>query len=252
MGLLARLGRAEPAPPWGLSAALAYVVGAFAAVVLGTTLASALLGDRPTTFIVGWSLAMILMALAVMTTHGRRPAESAALRLSAPSRVPLPIVLLMSIGVAISIDLLSLIVAGEGWPAPALLRYYDTSVSPFRLLDVGLVAWALAALFLAIFQPLGEELIFRGMALPALRAELGPWPGYIITALIFAIFHLIAYAPSGAGGNAALTWVSIGVPFLNGLYLNGVRAYTGSTRAAVVAHAGLGLFVLLRALVIAG
>jgi hypothetical protein len=47
-------------------------------------------------------------------------------------------------------------------------------------------------------------------------------------------------------------WVSIGTPFLSGLYLTGIRAYTGSTRAVLIAHAGLGLFLVMRTLLYGG
>lgn len=244
MGLINRLGREEPAPPWGLVSAIGYIIGAFACVVLGTSLASALLSD--TTFIVGWSIGMVAIALLVTVTRNRTPQDGEALRIGAAhSRFPLPIILLLSIGVAVAIDLLTLAVTGGGVPAPELLRLVDTS-------DRSFAAWGLAALFLVILQPAGEELVFRGIAFPALRTGLGTWPGYLMTAVFYAVFHLLAYAPAGGGGNPALVWVSISVPFLNGLYLTGVRAYTGSTRAAVIAHAGLGLFLVLRTLLYGG
>lgn len=251
MGLMTRLSREEPAPTWGLAAAVGYVIGAFAAVVVGTTLTSSIFGDQPTTFIIGWSVAMILVALVITVTRNRTPQDGEALRIG-ETRAPLPIVLLLSLGVAILFDLISLIVVDTPWPVPELLHYFNTNVSPMRVLDVGVMAWILAVLFMVVFQPIGEELVFRGVVFPSLRANLGVWSGFFITAVFHAVFHLVSYAPSGGGGNFALTWYSLILPFLNGLYITGVRAYTGSTRAAIAAHAGIGLFLVLRALFFAG
>lgn len=244
MGLINRLGREEPAPPWGLVSAIGYIIGAFACIVLGTSLASSLLADS--TLIVGWSIGMVAIAMLVTITRNRTPQDGEALRLGAShTRIPLIIILLLSIGVAIAIDLLSLALTNGEFPTPELLRLVNTS-------DRSFVAWGLAALFMVILQPAGEELVFRGIAFPALRTGLGIWPGYLMTAVFYAVFHLLAYAPQGGGGNSALVWVSIGTPFLSGLYLTGIRAYTGSTRAALIAHAGLGLFLIMRTLLYGG
>lgn len=251
MGLLQRLSREEPAPPWGLVTALGTAVGAFAAIILGTSLASAVLGDQPSTFVVGWSIAMAGMALFITVTRNRTPQDGAALR-TGSTRSPLPLVLLFSVGVAITFDLIGLIVTGVALPVAQLLRYFNITASPIQALDVGLTGWLLALLFLAVFQPVGEGLVFRGVLFPALRTALGAWGGLLFTAVFHAVFHLLAYAPAGGGASFALTWYSLLLPFLNGLYLAGVRAYTGSTRAAIIAHAGLGAFAVLRALFFAG
>ena len=42
------------------------------------------------------------------------------------------------------------------------------------------------------------------------------------------------------------------LPLLAALVITGVRAYTGSTRAAFMVHAGIGLFAVLKVLVLAG
>src|SRR5688572_18890553 len=101
MGLIKRLGREEPAPPWGLVSAIGYIIGAFACVILGTALASAFLGNAPATFIIGYSVGMVAIALLVTVTRNRTPQDGQALRTDAAStRFPMPIILLLSIGVA--------------------------------------------------------------------------------------------------------------------------------------------------------
>lgn len=59
-----------------------------------------------------------------------------------------------------------------------------------------LASLALAALVLA---PIGEEWFFRGLLFRRLRGEAGPWPAYLGSALLFAVFHgnihgLVIYA----------------------------------------------------------
>jgi membrane protease YdiL (CAAX protease family) len=104
---------------------------------------------------------------------------------------------------------------------------------------------------MGLLQPIGEELVFRGMLFPRLKHALGSWSGYLFTSVIYAVFHLIAYAPAG-GGSPALFWYTLAVPFLDSLFITLVRANTRSTRAAMVAHAGIGIFSVLRAYIIAG
>jgi hypothetical protein len=72
----------------------------------------------------------------------------------------------------------------------------------------------------------------------------------VFTSVFYAVFHLLAYAPPG-GSSGALLWYTLILPFLESLFITVVRANTRSTRAAIAAHAGLGLFALLRAFVIA-
>ena len=44
-------------------------------------------------------------------------------------------------------------------------------------------------LFLTIFGPVFEELVFRGFLFPLLARSLGPWPAIILAATPFALIH---------------------------------------------------------------
>jgi membrane protease YdiL (CAAX protease family) len=46
---------------------------------------------------------------------------------------------------------------------------------------------------LALSPAVCEEALFRGLAQPSLRSRLGAWPAIVITALLFAGFHLSLY-----------------------------------------------------------
>jgi hypothetical protein len=63
-----------------------------------------------------------------------------------------------------------------------------------------------------------------------------------------AVFHFAAYPPPVTDDNGILIWFGLILPFLSGLFITGVRAYTGNTRASIVAQAGVGAFVIIKLL----
>jgi membrane protease YdiL (CAAX protease family) len=101
-----------------------------------------------------------------------------------------------------------------------------------------------------VAQPVAEELVFRGIALPALRQGFGAWMGLVLCSLAYGLFHQLAY--SSPTNDATLVWYGLALPLLAGLFISGVRVYTGSTRAAIAAHMAFGLFAVLKALTLAG
>jgi membrane protease YdiL (CAAX protease family) len=103
---------------------------------------------------------------------------------------------------------------------------------------------------MVIAQPLAEELIFRGVLLSSLRGTIGAWPGYILSALLYALFHLITYGSSISDFNSL--WYGQILPFIGGLIFGAVRLSTGSTRAAILAHVGFGLFAVVKILTLSG
>lgn len=248
--MFARLSKPENPPPWSAASAIALVVGLFAALVAGSGIAALLFGESPPALVAGWSLGTILAAVLVFNAR-RTPEDRAALRIAqTPPRWPL--IALLVVGVALAIDLLSLVITGDFWPTPELLGYFvvgDDNALAVRA-DIDVLAWALAAVFLIVLQPVAEELVFRGVLYPAARAALGPIPGWVTTALAHALLHVLAYT-TVFGGFTAL-WYALAVPFLDALLITAVRADTGSTRAAIVAHAAFGAFAVLKALAIAG
>jgi membrane protease YdiL (CAAX protease family) len=243
--MIKRLAQPEPAPPWSFPAAVASLVAMFAAMVIGSTIAQTLLPDSPSVLITGWSIGAALTVIFVMAAYHRRSlAHADALRLG-PTRARLSLVMLFALGMAITFDLLSQIVTGEfALAASQLMRFIAGA-------EIGFFGWVIAFMFMVGLQPAAEEMVLRGMLFPALRAALGAWTGFVICAAFHAAFHFITYPPP-PGDQTVLLWYGLGLPFLIALVVTGVRAYTGSTRAAIAAHAAFGLFAVLKLLILVG
>ena len=237
--LFSRIGAAEPAPPWGLETVALTLVVSFLALIVGTFAAVALVTEADFAPLLGWIIGAAFIILFIVQSRRR---DGEALRLN-PSATPYPFILFIGVGFAIAFDILALGVSGAFLPMPELLG--------LNLADVGVVDWVLAFAFMVIAQPVAEELVFRGVAFPALRATFGAWAGLIVTALLYAAFHLLAYGAPAGEARATLMYGLI-VPFLAGLVIGAVRAYTGSTRAAMVAHAAFGLFAVIKLIMLVG
>lgn len=240
--MLKRIGRTEPEPPWSFLAAIGALIAMFLAVVIGTTIAQTILGagEDPVTIMTGWAIGMVATIVFVLISRQRRsPQDADALKLK-PTRSGLLLVMLFSFGVAIAFDLTSWLVTGEQ-------EFAAAELTGFRQAEVALFGWVIALLFMGLLQPIAEELVFRGMLYPSVRAGAGPWAGFLVVAALHASFHLVAYPPSSDDRTIVL-WYGLGLPLLDALYLNGVRANTGSTRASIAAHAALGLFAVLKVL----
>lgn len=234
--LAARLSAREAAPPWPLASAAVTVAGAFALVVIGALAGASLLGESALP-LYGWTIGAALAALMVWQT---RASQRQALALG-PGNTPLALVLFLSIGAAVGIDVIGLAVTGEFMAALPL--------SPLVGRALGLGEAVLALAFMAAALPLADELVFRAVLLPSLRAAFGGWAGLIGTALLGGLFTFLAFTPAAAfsgGASLALYWYGLAAPALAGLWLGGVRVATGSTRAAIAAHAVFGLFAVLK------
>lgn len=238
----------EAPPPWSIVYAVGTVIGAFAAVLIGTTIGTFFGEQTAFTVTLSWIIGMALIALYVTLARNRTPADGQALAIIHPVPRGLLIVLL-SFGVGAALDLLSLFATSTPAVIAEFVPLFKSAAGP--ALGSNLTTWAMLGLLMVIFQPVAEGLVFRGVAYPALRATLGPIPGFMMTALWYGIFHLVAYSTPGAG-TWVTWWYTLVLPVLAGLYLNGVRAYTGSTRASIFAQMGLGLFFLVRAITLAG
>ncbi len=75
----------------------------------------------------------------------------------------------------------------------------------------------------AVFAPLSEELIFRGLLVSSLGSAMPTWVVLLITSAIFGLIH------------GQVLWICYA--FLLGLYLGFVRIRTGSTTASFLLHA---------------
>lgn len=245
--LLHRLTRLEPAPPWGGGTVLIMVVSAFVLLIAGTFVALTWLPASPEANLAGWGLGGAAVIALVTVRVRARPAQREALRLR-PSGAALPFVLFIAVGFALTFDLLGLALTGQFLTPPELI---GANISG------GLVTWLLAVLVMVLLQPISEELVFRGYAFPWLRAAFGAWPGLLLAAALSAVFHFLIYPPNYQAVAPDLEafpplWYGLLLPFLHGLVISATRAVTGSTRAAIVAHAGIGLFAVLKLLAMAG
>jgi uncharacterized protein len=239
--LLRQLQRDEPAPPWGIfTGLLAFAVAFIFIALAGVALASFVFPPQsPSSLIAGWLIGGVLV-VGYITATQRTPQARAALRLDDPS---LPVLIAFSIGLAAAVvlDLVAIPFTGAILIPPEFSIY---TASP------GAFGWVLAGLLVLAVQPLAEELVFRGVMYPALRAAQRVWVAIFVSAAFYGVFHQLVY-PHPAPG-AAGAWYSLIEPLLLGLVLGVIRAGSGSTRAAVAAHAGIGAFALLKALLILG
>ncbi|HTB14085.1 MAG TPA: type II CAAX endopeptidase family protein [Bryobacteraceae bacterium] len=84
-------------------------------------------------------------------------------------------------------------------------------------------------LFLTVFGPVFEELVFRGFLFPLLAKSVGPWLGILLAATPFALVH---------GSQYQWHWQHLILIGLAGGVFGFVRYKTGSTAAATLAHMG--------------
>jgi membrane protease YdiL (CAAX protease family) len=250
-----RISTLENPPPWGAWTAVNTILVAFLAVIVCTGIVLTVFGDTQYTTLLGWTLAAVLAVAFVYFTR-RKPEQRVALRLN-PSEAPrdrvttlqnILLLLLVGVGLAVALDVITIRLTGLSLPQPELVRpYFDVYANGFPVL---FVSWALAFLLLVVAQPLADQLIFQGMVLPALRQSLGAWPGYLVSAALYGLFHLLVY--SSPSSDATSLWYALFVPFIAGLIFSAVRLYSGSTRAAVLTHAAFGLFALVKLLTLVG
>lgn len=73
--LFAKIGTLDPAPPWGLGAVALAVVVAFAAIIVGSTVALVLFENQPFMLLAGWTLGGIVTIASVLQMR-RRPADA--------------------------------------------------------------------------------------------------------------------------------------------------------------------------------
>ena len=96
-----------------------------------------------------------------------------------------------------------------------------------------------------LFSPVGEELLYRGIAHESLATRLGNRGAALVDAGAFAITHLAHFGIVYIAGAwtvlplPALLWVV--ATFLSSLVFYAFRVLTGSIRGAIVAHAAFNL-----------
>jgi membrane protease YdiL (CAAX protease family) len=249
---LARINALDTPPPWSLVAALGSGVVSFAAVVIGTFIALALFNNTQYTALAAWTIAAMVTIIFVFIRFNK-PEERAALRVGSSAGSTLPVqeiflMLLIGVGLSVALDVVSGRVTNVFLPEPELLSLYS-DVALYQQ-PINILSWIFAFIFMVVLQPIAEELIFRGVMLPSLRNAVGAWPGYVVSAILYAVFHMLAFPPSINDFNGF--WYSQIVPFIAGLIFGAVRLYTGSTRAAMLAHVGFGLFAVVKVITLVG
>jgi membrane protease YdiL (CAAX protease family) len=232
----------EPAPPWSLRSAVLTVVFSIAAMFIGTAMALAWFEGQPAVEHVGWLIGLVLMTVYVLQTR-RRPEDRAALRLGAPE-TPFFLLAFLALGAALTVDVISAVIDGGRFlPIPEML---------YARLDAGLAPFVVTAAFMIVAQPVGEELVFRGVLYPALGA-FGGWARWLASSIAFAAFHALIYAAAAQYETpGANLWHAFGAPLVLGLLCGWVRARTGSTRAAIIVHAAFGVFAVAKAIALSG
>lgn len=235
--LFARLATMEAPPPWSLfemTNALAFML--IGMILFGPTISTLIFGDvlTPTALFAGWLIGLLVAIFYVLWARSRQKHSLEAMRLG-PGAWPRPMYILLGLSASVSVHLLVALGSGVFVPPPAL--------QGMRTAAVG--AWILAGVFMLVVQPIGDELIFRGVVLPWLRARLGAWGGLLFTIGIYALFHSLIY-PTAIGGNAAFYYGQV-YPLLMGAFFCGVRLMADSTQAAVLAHVGAGIFAFFSA-----
>ncbi len=238
--LLTRIRAAEDAPPWGLLIALLTMIIAYAFLsVVGLSVGTLLFeGSARTALGVGWLVGGLLTIAAVF--FGQR-GQTEGLKLS--NTYPALIAFGMGLGAAVTTDLLAIPFTGRVIETPELSRLLgQTPASAFL--------WVVLGAFVVLVQPVAEELVFRGLLFPALRTAQNVWAALIVSSMLYALFHQMLYTyPTSFDG---MWWYTLTEPLLIGLVLGVVRAATRSTTAAIIAHMGVGVFALLKLLLIAG
>ena len=220
------------APPWSLARATLAILSLLAALALGALPALLLTDGAPWAALAGWSAGAALVLYALRARYRR---HGASLPLE-PGGTPAALALLTGVAAALFLDTLTLASGGGGLATPEL-------AGPGAAAAPGAVAWLAAALYLLLLQPLAEGLVFRGLLQPALQARSSRRVALLLTALAWALFHLLAYAGAPAGADPAALLVS---RLALGLWLGVLRARNASARASIVAQVGINLFFLLR------
>jgi len=96
-----------------------------------------------------------------------------------------------------------------------------------------------------LFSPIGEELLYRGIAHESLASQLGDRGAALVDAGAFAVTHLAHFGIVHVAGAwaflplPALLWVV--AMFVSSLVFYAFRVLTGSVLGAIVAHAAFNL-----------
>jgi len=111
--------------------------------------------------------------------------------------------------------------------------------------EARLIYFLIYAVIGILFSPIGEELLYRGIAHESIASRLGNGGAALVDAGAFALTHLAHFGIVYVAGAwtflplPALLWVS--AMFLSSLVFYTFRVLTGSIVGAIVAHAAFNL-----------
>lgn len=240
--IVKRLDVPEGTPIWsaasGLLFAAVYAVIWIAGQAFAVTVTGGDLG-RPslTALALGVFIASLLSAIVVVQWVRRRVGAEwpGALHLESSHSLPLFICLLLGLASAWAIDLIGVLLRLKGG------QIVPPSLEILAQRDAPAFGWIIAAVVAVIVQPIGEELIFRGLLYPSLAARFGNRMSILLTSIAFTLLTLIVAGP--------LPWYALLQPVLMSLAVTALRAHTQSTQMAIIARATFGLFFVLSALI---
>ncbi|MGO4191324.1 lysostaphin resistance A-like protein [Arthrobacter sp. YAF17] len=150
------------------------------------------------------------------------------------------------VAMALSVHFTAAAVWGQSMSNPfayIALSYSTVPASPSE--DDRLIYFIIFAVVGMLFSPIGEEVLYRGVAHESFAAQLGDRRAALIDAAAFAVTHLAHFGVVLVAGSwaflplPALFWVA--AMFAASLAFYGFRKLTGSLAGAVVAHAGFNL-----------
>lgn len=240
-GVVRRLQEPERAPTWsalsGILFVLAYGVVWIAAQTIAVTLTgSDFVNPSNAAQALGALLASLLIGIVVVQWVRQRVPQNwqTALHLETSHTLPLFVCLLIGLAGAWAIDLFGILLHLKGSQVvpPAFSALLSGQLS---------IGWFIAAVTALLAQPIGEELLMRGLLYPSLAARAGNMGAIALTSVIGVTLSLILAGP--------LPWYALIQPALMNLLVTGLRAHTQSTQMAIVARAMFGLFFVLTALV---
>ncbi len=210
---------------WGVGTA-AWVVAGFAALLVAAAalagwVSSLDLGSSAATWAVGAILsAAYVIALGAVTLLARRRGAtlSAAVGLRRVRIVPL------LLG-ALSAALLGRLLAGAWGLAIQLLgvEVPASDLDPTRLFAPGVPGVVMLVIVAVVLAPVTEEIIFRGVLLPALAGRWGMTTAVVGSSLVFSAIHLVP--------------VAIPAVFLFALVVGWLFVRTRSLWVCILAHA---------------
>lgn len=240
--IMTRLSAPQHPPPWTMEETLALPVAlALSMVVVGTLVSIFVLGEgkSPVQPLFGWTVGLLIIIVYILMTR-RAQGRSPALKLWTDSPAQMPYILLLGVAAALTTGLIAAL-GGHVRVAAVLTGVGLTN-------DWG--EWLLAAFFVIFVQPAAEGLVFQSVLVTKLRQVIGPWGGLLATTALYTLYYVLIYGAVLRGSD--IFWYGILAPALMVFFLCCVRVYTDSTRAAIVAQMGMGIILVLVALLLTG